>query len=729
MNDPLLRFYEAYSFGIGGVLQTPPWLSKSRLSDLAFRSACIFDEDRKRAKLEERFKYSGPDDLLEVTSDSFAKSLKWNIPDAEERTKRLADLMANPETPRGKADLELLVFNSLDECLRIFTTRFQAKTEEEYNNLPEFTKRVFPFVYAVRENAAWIDHSYDSPLDYHPPITLGDKWFSWQSAYNYLDWYDWSQRTNQEDVENAANQAIESAQTMLMDLYTELHPANRSIKSVARVVGALVKTISFTSDNTVGRVASAKAGIVIQKWIDPLERLATIKQATRKEVDNTIAVLSGLVSALESCEAPDRDTLCQFLSWLIDDFKRETAPLCLLPVFNPPVLTPYDYMTMGQANLPIAQMDRIKEPPSMTLQVKPEETPPPPGPQIPRPSYEPRFYLYGSPDDMALIEHHFDNNGYVLNFSNSQFDAFTTRSIGVPIQKRYGGSKAKSLAAYFAQVHDDEKIIKLCEDLLNHEDRYFPIADADPGNVAERKRIRELIAKVRSQPPPPDPNAWQKKSDDSWVAPWRKPQGTQPPTPPQPPPTPAATTPPAQPPSQTTSKPSAADQYLPEVVDLLKKSLEAQKQTASNTAGTKTATQNATRAIKDGNAVEAKALEAERQTAESTAKIAESLAIRQAESEGIWTRAGHPEMRPCVHQCEIKKSIWFTNEKQPRIITAPKAWEYLEKLLCAPGDGFVELPTNFRSAFSGKPDVAAVCARIVAQSGPGSSGTGKFRLE
>src|SRR5690625_1415115 len=46
----------------------------------------------------------------------------------------------------------------------------------------------------------------------------------------------------------------------------------------------------------------------------------------------------------------------------------------------------------------------------------------------------------------------FNDWGYVLDFSNAEFDSFTFNSVGVAIQSEYGLSKGKSLTKFLEMV-------------------------------------------------------------------------------------------------------------------------------------------------------------------------------------------------------------------------------------------------------------------------------------
>lgn len=66
----------------------------------------------------------------------------------------------------------------------------------------------------------------------------------------------------------------------------------------------------------------------------------------------------------------------------------------------------------------------------------------------------------------------FNRNGYVLDFSTSDFDIFTTESIGVALCNKYKMSKGKSLESFVNEA-SDEDVIKLLKDLLDYyEEKY-----------------------------------------------------------------------------------------------------------------------------------------------------------------------------------------------------------------------------------------------------------------
>ncbi|MCL2632450.1 MAG: TIR domain-containing protein [Coriobacteriia bacterium] len=66
----------------------------------------------------------------------------------------------------------------------------------------------------------------------------------------------------------------------------------------------------------------------------------------------------------------------------------------------------------------------------------------------------------------------FNRGGYVLNFSTSSFDAFTTNSVGVPLCARYQLSKGKSFAAFIREASQLD-VHKLVKDMMEYYEVYY----------------------------------------------------------------------------------------------------------------------------------------------------------------------------------------------------------------------------------------------------------------
>ena len=66
----------------------------------------------------------------------------------------------------------------------------------------------------------------------------------------------------------------------------------------------------------------------------------------------------------------------------------------------------------------------------------------------------------------------FNRGGFVLNFTSSDFDAFTMQSIGIPLTEHYKMSKGKSLTA-FVNEGTDQLVDKLLDDLLTYYELHY----------------------------------------------------------------------------------------------------------------------------------------------------------------------------------------------------------------------------------------------------------------
>lgn len=82
--------------------------------------------------------------------------------------------------------------------------------------------------------------------------------------------------------------------------------------------------------------------------------------------------------------------------------------------------------------------------------------------------------------EFSQFEALFNRDGYVLDFSNSSYDSFTAASVGIPVQKIYGGSKGRSLHAFLMDDSVESAIKwKLLSDLFEHyEEKY--VAEYNP---------------------------------------------------------------------------------------------------------------------------------------------------------------------------------------------------------------------------------------------------------
>lgn len=78
--------------------------------------------------------------------------------------------------------------------------------------------------------------------------------------------------------------------------------------------------------------------------------------------------------------------------------------------------------------------------------------------------------------DFRLFEALFNREGYILDFTNSSFAAFTLNSIGISIQEKYGESKGRSLSSF---LHDSNIASrdkwKLLNDLFGYYEEKYEI--------------------------------------------------------------------------------------------------------------------------------------------------------------------------------------------------------------------------------------------------------------
>lgn len=61
----------------------------------------------------------------------------------------------------------------------------------------------------------------------------------------------------------------------------------------------------------------------------------------------------------------------------------------------------------------------------------------------------------------------FVRDGYVLDFTKPNFDAFTMNSVGVPLCQKYQFSKGRSLNNFATDANDDQ-VLKLFSDLMSY---------------------------------------------------------------------------------------------------------------------------------------------------------------------------------------------------------------------------------------------------------------------
>ena len=82
-------------------------------------------------------------------------------------------------------------------------------------------------------------------------------------------------------------------------------------------------------------------------------------------------------------------------------------------------------------------------------------------------------------NDRGLLSSFFNAGGYVLDFTNSTFDTFTSQSIGIAIKQKYNLSKGASLTK-FTEEAEEPLVIKLYKDLFRYYDEHNSIDSQSP---------------------------------------------------------------------------------------------------------------------------------------------------------------------------------------------------------------------------------------------------------
>lgn len=95
--------------------------------------------------------------------------------------------------------------------------------------------------------------------------------------------------------------------------------------------------------------------------------------------------------------------------------------------------------------------------------------------------------------EIGTIVNFLNEGGYVLDFSTADFDAFTYKSIGVPLCETYRLSKGKSLIAYINDAKYEDKM-KLLSDLI----RYYELSSMKEHDEENRKSRAVAYKKCRS---------------------------------------------------------------------------------------------------------------------------------------------------------------------------------------------------------------------------------------
>lgn len=716
------------------------------------------------------FQYEGSFD--EVYPERFFKALGWRLPAlAGDRKAKWRELQRYPQRWRQIEDVEIIFGHEIERLLDVFTPYFCPNPAEE-KNLQSFREHVYSSVRKILHE-----------VEVDSPARIVSCWKNWRAAVNKI-------RANYDpdltplfgtptewlnDARNNGQAAIRLANNLLVKLFAALHPSRIEID---RVKNALVDMVEYQSkrvalwsafpkeiprpswagppDEANLTVRNAKGFLfspvirgIVRPHLRDLDDLAKVTMPTPENIRQVFSILDSDLAAIRDSNAEDRESGAIFLEEVRKDFQSFQDNTYHCEISHLPEIGNVAFDGLSKDDPEPAQTNEDSSTPSPAS----DPTPPPKPDPTPPPIIEP------VPPTLTVIEladfiQHFTNGAGEHNFpTRNDLDTFTEGVVGESVC--YDGSGRGKCLAHYIREHqktEPETVFRLCKALLELDLKRNPIKD-DSGDSApfdslpdwqrEANELRKsLLNTIRAAEARAVEQAKKNAEDNIRAAEdaerrERKYQeqlkaGTLPRWQVRPedrdklPKTPAPATPPAQP-----SPPTPPQGHL--TVELSPEDRQRLDRIAINTAGTKTSVQNATRALKEGNAIAAESLEAERQTAENTAKIAESLSIRQAESEGMWTREAHPNMRPCVKMCKIGEWILFNGDKEVKYLHSDYQWEILTQLLEAPGEGWVRLDSGWRQKFKGgqsKQDVKDISARIVSESGgPGSGGSSRFRLE
>ncbi|MCI2082211.1 MAG: abortive infection family protein [Bacteroidales bacterium] len=93
----------------------------------------------------------------------------------------------------------------------------------------------------------------------------------------------------------------------------------------------------------------------------------------------------------------------------------------------------------------------------------------------------------------------FNRGGYVLDFSTSDFDAFTMESVGVALCDKYQMSKGRSLNAFIGEAKDEDATKLLIDLFKYYEFTYQKEIEGDNEYVSIYKRCKPIIERVHQQ--------------------------------------------------------------------------------------------------------------------------------------------------------------------------------------------------------------------------------------
>lgn len=102
-----------------------------------------------------------------------------------------------------------------------------------------------------------------------------------------------------------------------------------------------------------------------------------------------------------------------------------------------------------------------------------------------------------NPVDLRTLALFFNNGGYVMDFSTTEFDNFTESVMGIPIVTKYQTSKAKSLNQFFSEANDQEAL-QLLSALLEYFEQTYRKTERpqDQDNIQRMENYYESAVQI-----------------------------------------------------------------------------------------------------------------------------------------------------------------------------------------------------------------------------------------
>lgn len=99
--------------------------------------------------------------------------------------------------------------------------------------------------------------------------------------------------------------------------------------------------------------------------------------------------------------------------------------------------------------------------------------------------------------EIGVFLRFFNRGGYVLNFTTSDFDAFTQSSIGVALHEHYGASKGSSLSQYCREA-DEKNVEKLLFDLFEYNEAVYSNSDDIKVHADVYQKCKEIYTRKKN---------------------------------------------------------------------------------------------------------------------------------------------------------------------------------------------------------------------------------------